>query len=93
MGIHKKIRYLKKKGVLQDSSYNFLYRMNRIRNRIHEPFKEFSEQDLALFSRASAITHQIHSATMFSKLEPISENLKSNAEKVAEQLLSKINGE
>lgn len=92
-GFKKKIQYLKKKGVLQDSSYNLLYRVNQIRNRIHDPFKEFSEQDFALFYWASAITRQIHSATVFSKLEHISENLKSNAENLAQQLLSRINDE
>jgi len=90
-GFKKKLRYLKDNEILQDSSYNFLYRMSEIRNRIHDPFKEFSEQDFALFSWAGAITHQIHSATMFNWEENTSSNMKANAEKVAEQMLLKIN--
>jgi len=90
-GFKEKIGYLKDKGVLGESSYTFLYKLSNIRNKIHEEFSEFSEQDLNLFRWADAITFHIHRATMFEAPEGISESLKSGAEKVAEQLLSKIN--
>ena len=92
-GFKKKIKYLKDKGVLQDSSYNFLYKVSDIRNKIHELFDGFSEQDLNLFRWADAITSQIYYATMFKWGENTSSNTKANAEKVAEQMLSKINDE
>lgn len=87
----RKIDYLKKEGILGDSSYNFLDRVRKIRNRIHELFNEFSEQDLALFSLAREVTFQIYNATMFNLGDAMSKNIKSNAEKVAKHWLSKIN--
>ena len=86
-GFKEKIKYLHEHGILQDSSYNLLYRVSGIRNRIHDWLEEFSEQDLALFGWASAITSQIHSATTIKWPTEISANMKSNAEKTAEWLL------
>jgi len=86
-GFKKKIEYLHKHGVLGDSSYDFLYIVSDIRNKIHDWFQEFSQQDLALFSWASAITSQMHSATTMNWPSEISANIKSNAEKTAEWLL------
>ena len=85
----KKIAYLHKHGILQDCSYNFLYKVSDVRNRIHDWFQEFSEQDLALFGWASSIASQIHSATAINWPADISANMKSNAEKTAEWLLKK----
>ena len=64
-GFKEKIQYLKKERVLGESSYNFLYKLSNIRNKIHEEFNEFTEQDLNLFRWADSITFQIHHATMF----------------------------
>ncbi|MBU4220687.1 MAG: hypothetical protein KKA10_03545 [Euryarchaeota archaeon] len=88
----RKIDYLHKKGILQDASYRFLDKAREVRNRIHDEFAQFSEQDLTLFYIASVVTYQIWSATMLEWGEDISVFLKSNAEKVAEQCLLKING-
>ena len=90
-GFKRKIKYLRDEGVLGDSSYSLLFRLSNIRNKIHEEFSEFSEQDLNLFRRAHTITYQIHHATMFKPPEGISERLKPTAEKSAEQMLSKFN--
>ena len=88
--LKQKIDFLHKNGVLQDSSYRFLNKVREVRNRIHDEFAELSEQDFTLFYMASAITSQIYMATMHNLGENTSTNLKSNAEKVAEQLLLKI---
>jgi hypothetical protein len=88
-GFKKKIEYLHEYGILQDSSYGFLYKMSNIRNRIHDWFQEFSEQDLALFRWANTITLQIHDASTIKLSTEISANMKSNAEKTAEWLLKK----
>ncbi|UCE16180.1 MAG: hypothetical protein JSV12_00740 [Candidatus Bathyarchaeota archaeon] len=85
-----KIKYLKKMGILHDFSYNLLDRVREIRNRIHDEFYEFSENDLILFHWARTITSQIHWATMFPLNKETSENVRSNAEKLAEQLLQKL---
>jgi len=87
----KKIDYLKKHGILAESSYNLLDRVREVRNKIHDIFSEFSQQDLALFSLARGITYQIYDATILSFGDTMSKNMKSNAEKVAEYWLSKIN--
>jgi hypothetical protein len=88
-GFKEKIKYLRDQGTLQDSSYGFLYKMSNIRNRIHDWLMEFSEQDLALFRWAKAITLQIHDASTIKLPTEISANMKSNAEKTAEWLLEK----
>jgi len=63
-----------------------------VRNTIHdEPLTaELSELDYALFSVASVITSQIWSALMIDWGEDISSNIRSNAEKVAEQWLGQV---
>ncbi len=86
-----KIDFLYKNGILQDSSYKLLDKAREIRNTIHDEFAELSEQDYTLFYIANAITSQIWSAMMIDWGEDISTNLRSNAEKVAEQWLSRIN--
>jgi hypothetical protein len=88
-GFKQKIKYLHDHGILQDSSYGFLYRMSNVRNRIHDMLEGFSEQDLTLFRWANAITSQIHSATTTNWPTEISANMKANAEKTAEQLLGR----
>lgn len=91
-GFKRKIDYLHKKGILQDSAYRLMDMARVVRNTIHEEplIAELSEQDYALFSVASAITSQIWSALMIDWGEDISSNIRSNAEKVAEQWLSRI---
>jgi cell fate (sporulation/competence/biofilm development) regulator YlbF (YheA/YmcA/DUF963 family) len=88
-----KIDFLHKKGILGDFSYRLLDKAREVRNTIHdEPIiAKFSEQDYTLFYIASAISSQIWSAIMIDWGEDISANLKSNAEKIAEQWLSRIN--
>jgi len=91
-GFKRKIDYLHKKGILQDSAYGLMDMARVVRNTIHEEplIAELSEQDYALFSVASAITSQIWSALMIDWGEDISSNIRSNAEKVAEQWLSQV---
>lgn len=86
-----KICYLHKQEILGNASYKFLDKMREIRNRIHEIWLyEFAEEDLALFSFARAIMYQIYNATILNYGSVISETIKSNAEEVAKQCLSKI---
>jgi len=89
----RKIDYLHKNGILEDSSYRFLDKARKVRNRIHNEFAQFSEQDRTLFYIANMVTYQIWSATMVDWEEGISTNFKSNAEKVAEECLLKLNYE
>jgi len=88
-GFKKEIDYLHQNGILKDSSYRLLDKARIARNKIHgEPIvAELSEEDYSLFSMASSITSQLWSATMIDWEKDISINLKSNAEKVAEQWL------
>jgi len=89
----RKIDYLYEKGILENCSYRLLDRARKVRNKIHgEPITtELSEQDYSLFYVTSVIASQIWSAKMHGWKEDISTNLKSNAEKIAKQWLSKIN--
>lgn len=86
-----KINYLHKNGLLGDSSYKLLDLLREKRNKIHEPNVNFSEQDLAEFSYASSIIHQI----LIPMVTRNSQNqnldfMRINAEKAAEYFLSKI---
>jgi hypothetical protein len=91
-GFKRKIDYLHSKGILQDSAYSLMDMARLIRNTIHEDplIAELSEQDYALFSVASAIASQIWSALMIDWGVAISSNIRSNAEKVAEQWLNQL---
>jgi hypothetical protein len=84
-----KIDYLYKNRILGDFSYRLLNKARKVRNRIHdEPIiTEFSQQDYTLFNMASIVASQLWNATMIDWGKDISINLKSNAEKVAEQWL------
>ncbi len=86
-----KIDYLHKNGILGDSSYRLLDIARKVRNRIHNPYTPISEQDRTLFYIANVVTSKIYNATMFDLEERISTNLKSEAEKCAEQCLLKMN--
>jgi len=84
----RKINYLKKQGILQNSSYKLLNKVRKIRNVfIHNQFTEIPEKDLDLFSCASTLTNYLWNATMINWSEKQSADLKSIAEKFAEQLL------
>jgi hypothetical protein len=87
-----KIDYLHKNGILQDSSYRLLDKAREARNKIHvEPsLVELSEEDYALFSKASWIASQIWWSIWFNWEEEIIANIKSNTEKVAEQWLKTL---
>ncbi len=77
--------------ILGDFSYRVLDEANDVRNKIHDTFMPFSEQDLTLFHIAHVITDNILIATRDDFGETISTNLKSEAEKFAEQCLLKLN--
>ena len=85
--IKRKFDYLLKHGILQNSSYEFLNKVREIRNKIHEPFYNFSEKDMTLFNYSRYITGQIHPAIMYKSIEKYTARLISNAEKIAEQML------
>lgn len=65
--IKKKIEYLYHEGVLDEYSFRLLDKARDIRNKIHDdPLdSEFSEEDYALFSKASAITIWVWLKVMF----------------------------
>ncbi len=86
-----KIDYLHKSGIIQDSSYRLLDEARKARNKIHsEPIvAKLSDEDYTLFSIASWITGQIWSAMRFNWEENTAINIRSNAEKVAKQWLSR----
>jgi len=86
-----KINYLRKKGILKGSSYIVLDTAREVRNKIHDPYAPYSEHDRTLFHIANVITYQIWYATMIEIGEDTSNNLKSEAEKIAEQYLENLN--
>lgn len=87
-----KIEYLRKHGILGDSSYRFLNRARMVRNKIHDAYYEFSEQDLNLFRWANAIASRIYYAMIFDTPEELAVNMKLHAEKISEQLLLELSG-
>jgi len=91
MRFRDKIDYLHQSGIIQDSIYRLLDKARKARNKIHsEPIvAELSDEDYTLFSMASWITGQMWSALRFDWEENISANIRSNAEKVAKQWLSR----
>jgi hypothetical protein len=94
-GFTKKIDDLYNKGILGDFSHRVLDEANEIRNKIHDPsiVAPFSEQDLTLFKIAKAVTDHILVATRNDFGETISSNIKSKAEKFAEECLLNLNFE
>lgn len=86
----RKIDYLHKNGILQDSSYNILDKAREARNKIHsDPIVTgLSIEDYALFSIANGIASQIYTAFRFDRGEEETTNLVSKTEKVAEQWLT-----
>lgn len=91
----KKIDTLYREKILGDFSHRVLDEANEIRNKIHDPsiVAPFSEEDLTLFHIACVITDYILMAIRHDFGETRSANIKSNAEKVAEQYLLKQNYE
>lgn len=83
----RKIDYLRKKGILKGYSYKVLDTAREVRNKIHDPYASYSEHDRTLFYIANVITYQIWYATMIEVGEDTSNNLKSEAEKIAEHYL------
>jgi hypothetical protein len=79
----RKIDFLHENGILQDSSYKLLDKAREVRNRIHDEFAQFSEQDRTLFYIANIVIFQIWYATMYDLGEDMATNLKSNAERIA----------
>ena len=86
--LKRKLDYLRRHGILQNASYAFLNKVREIRNKIHEEFYDFSEEDMTLFRYARFITDQISGAILYDMPETFSATMTSNAEKMAEQLLS-----
>lgn len=86
----RKIDYLHKERVLQNTSYNLINEARKIRNKIHDDLYEFSEQDLALLNQASIVTSQIHVAKVWGIREDISIKMIINAEKYAEKILARF---
>ena len=90
-GFKNKIEYLHNNGILNDSSHKFLIKAGKVRNKIHNPYAPYSERDQTLFQVAKVITFHIWSATMIEMGEDTSNNLKYEAEKLAEQYLENLN--
>lgn len=86
-GFKRKICYLHKKGILQDSAYSFLCKVNNRRNEIHKVFGEYSEKDFLMFKNALGIIFLINMAVVVFDESEETEKMKSEAEKLAEQFL------
>lgn len=87
---HRKIEYLKKKGIIQTSSYKLLHKVRETRNNFtHDPYINIPEKDLELLECVNNLTNWLRLATIFSEKE--SAYIISNAEKYAERLLSLYN--
>lgn len=83
-----KINYLRKHGILQNSSYKLLDILREFRNKLHGYDYKFTEQELNLFTQARAIVSMMHWAVMWIQAKDRLESYKVAFEKRAEQLLS-----
>lgn len=89
-GFERKIRYLHKHGILQEHSYKLTNRVREIRNKLlHDYGYRFTEDELNLISQTRAIVSMINWAVMVLSKEDTVEAYKVNAEKAAEELLSR----
>lgn len=94
----RKIDTLYNAKILGDFSYRVLHEANDVRNKIHNQFAPFSEQDIKLFGIAKVVTDSLLEATRIDygkdiakEVKDIAKNYKNNAEKCAEQCLLKLN--
>ena len=86
----RKLKYLKAKGILNDSTYEFLGKVSERRNKIHSQTK-FSKQDYVLFREAKALTGTMQIPIIHDLKDDGWKNVLANVEKHAKQLLSKLN--
>lgn len=87
----RKIDTLHTAKILGDFSFRVLDEANDVRNKIHNPFAPFSEQDIKLFGIAKVVTGNLLAATRNGFGKDIAKNYKNIAEKCAEQCLLKLN--
>jgi len=86
-----KIDYLHKQGILGENTHKLLEKIRLIRNpTIHDAYQDFTEQDLALFRWSYHITSQLFLSMRFGSPEELVGNIRVNAEKQSEKLLSWI---
>lgn len=91
-GFERKIKCLRKHGILGVHSYALVDRARRIRNKLHHYDYKFTEQELTLFSHAAAMVSRLHWAVMYPFREDTLEATKHHTENIAEKLLSQIGG-
>ncbi len=85
-----KINRLKEKNVLHESSYKLLDDVRYRRNKIHQPFKDFTAVDFIAFSYGAHIVGSLWTS-IFGKInEDISKRWQEDAEKQAELYYSSI---
>ena len=89
-GFERKIKCLRKHGILKEHSYNLIDKARRIRNKLHHYDYKFTEQDLTLISQAAAMVSRLHWAVMYPIHEETLETTKNYAEKIAEKLLQAL---
>lgn len=92
-GFERKIKCLRKHGILKEHSYNLIDKARRIRNKLHHYDYKFTEQELTLISQAAAIVSRLHWAVMYPLNEDTVEATTNNAEKTAEKLLQMMRPE
>ncbi len=84
--MNKKLKFLKKEGLITEYIYEFLDKVRDRRNKVHPPNK-FSKQDYFLFQEAKKITNIMQPSIIFD-LSADRWNL-AYVEKYAKQLLEK----
>lgn len=86
-----KIDYLSRERVLQKNSYEVLNGAREIRNRVHDYYSGFSEDDYLYFNMARKVANTLWSAVLVYKGKD-SETLKGATESIAKQWIDYRNG-
>ena len=85
----RKLKFLKDKEILNDSTYKFLAKVSERRNKIHSRSK-FSKQDYVLFREAEALTGTMQIPIIHDLKDDRWKNVLANVEKRAKLLLEKF---
>ena len=87
--VYDKLKFLKEKGIIKNSTYKFLDKVRKRRNKVHPPSK-FSKQDYSLFQEAKALTDTMFLPIIHDLKDDRWKNVLANVEKRAKLLLEKF---